>query len=187
MVVAPTVPVLLLFNAHSWTLRWIVKIWTGAVMFCLKFIVGLDYRQVGRDNVPDGPCIIACNHQSLWETVAFCHLFPDASIVAKSEQGPEGGEKKRKKRAHDPNAPKRPLTPYFLYMQSARQIIAGDLGEGAKPGQISEEGTRRWKAMEEEEKKVRLRPTGRQGLRPITDNLSADVEDCLRKQPGSLP
>ena len=87
MVVAPTVPVLLVFNAHSWTLRWIVKIWTGAVMFCLKFIVGLDYRQVGRDNVPDGPCIIACNHQSLWETVAFCHLFPDASIVAKKELG----------------------------------------------------------------------------------------------------
>ncbi len=35
--------------------------------------------------MPDGPCIIACNHQSLWETAALCVIFPDASIVAKKE------------------------------------------------------------------------------------------------------
>ncbi len=33
-------------------------------------------------------------------------------------------KKERKKRQHDPNAPKRPLTPFFLYMQTARHIIA---------------------------------------------------------------
>ena len=79
-------------------------------------------------------------------------LAPRGTTPAPKPEGSE--EKRRKRRAHDPNAPKRPLTPYFLYMQSARQIIASDLGEGAKPGQISEEGTRRWKAMDEDEKKV---------------------------------
>jgi hypothetical protein len=79
-------------------------------------------------------------------------IAPRATTPGPTTEAPE--EKKRKKRAHDPNAPKRPLTPYFLYMQSARQIIASDLGEGVKPGQISEEGTRRWKAMDEDEKKV---------------------------------
>jgi 1-acyl-sn-glycerol-3-phosphate acyltransferase len=48
-------------------------------------VLGLDYRETGRANVPDGPCIIACNHQSLWETVALSAIFPEASIVAKKE------------------------------------------------------------------------------------------------------
>ncbi|KAI9771101.1 MAG: hypothetical protein M1840_002452 [Geoglossum simile] len=65
-----------------------------------------------------------------------------------------GEEKKKRKREHDPNAPKRPLTPYFLYMQSARPIIASDLGEGAKPGAVSAEGTRRWTEMLDVEKQM---------------------------------
>ncbi|KAH0542137.1 hypothetical protein FGG08_003437 [Glutinoglossum americanum] len=70
----------------------------------------------------------------------------------KSNTGVE--EKKKRKREHDPNAPKRPLTPYFLYMQSARPIIASDLGEGAKPGAVSAEGTRRWTEMPDVEKQM---------------------------------
>ncbi|KAI1855622.1 hypothetical protein JX265_006025 [Neoarthrinium moseri] len=56
-------------------------------------------------------------------------------------------KKERKKRQHDPNAPKRPLTPYFLYMQTARPIIANDLGQDAPKGAVQEEGQRRWAAM----------------------------------------
>ena len=66
----------------------------------------------------------------------------------------EDGKKTKKKRYHDPNAPKRPLTPYFLYMQSARPIIARDLGGGVKPGEVSTEGTSRWTQMPDEEKGV---------------------------------
>jgi hypothetical protein len=61
-------------------------------------------------------------------------------------------KKERKKRTHDPNAPKRPLTPYFLYMQTARPIIASDLGEDAAKGAVQEEGQRRWAAMSPQEK-----------------------------------
>ncbi|TDZ20497.1 High mobility group protein 1 [Colletotrichum sidae] len=61
-------------------------------------------------------------------------------------------KKERKKRTHDPNAPKRPLTPYFLYMQTARPIIASDLGDSAPKGAVQEEGQRRWKAMNPQEK-----------------------------------
>lgn len=65
-----------------------------------------------------------------------------------------GGEEKkeRKKRVHDQNAPKRPLTPYFLYMQHARSVIAGDLGEDAPKGAVQTEGQRRWSQMSEAEK-----------------------------------
>jgi len=61
-------------------------------------------------------------------------------------------KKERKKRTHDPNAPKRPLTPYFLYMQTARPIIASDLGEDAPKGAVQEEGQRRWSVMNASEK-----------------------------------
>ncbi len=70
---------------------------------------------------------------------------------------PHGEEKKeRKKRTHDPNAPKRPLTPYFLYMQTARPIIANDLGADAPKGAVQEEGQRRWASMSPGEKVVSL-------------------------------
>ncbi len=66
----------------------------------------------------------------------------------------EAAKPKKQKRAHDPNAPKRPLTPYFLYMQAARSVIATDLGPRATPGEVSTEGTRRWSALPMEQKEV---------------------------------
>lgn len=69
-------------------------------------------------------------------------------LVAPAEE-----KKERKKRTHDPNAPKRPLTPYFLYMQHARSIIANDLGTEAPKGAVQEEGQRRWANMSPTEKK----------------------------------
>jgi len=63
-------------------------------------------------------------------------------------------KKEKKKRVHDPNAPKRPLTPYFLYMQTARPIIAGDLGPEVAKGAVSAEGVRRWNAMIAPDKQV---------------------------------
>ncbi|PKX89506.1 putative HMG box protein [Aspergillus novofumigatus IBT 16806] len=67
----------------------------------------------------------------------------------------EVGEKKKRKRAPpDPNAPKRALTPYFLYMQHNRPIIAQELGPSARPKDVSDEGTRRWAEMPEAQKEV---------------------------------
>ncbi|KAF8860082.1 hypothetical protein BDZ45DRAFT_672801 [Acephala macrosclerotiorum] len=63
-------------------------------------------------------------------------------------------KKERKKRQHDPNAPKRPLTPFFLYMQTARPIIAADLGADVAKGAVSNEGTRRWGTMAQEDKQL---------------------------------
>ncbi|KAI9816972.1 MAG: hypothetical protein M1832_004956 [Thelocarpon impressellum] len=92
----------------------------------------------------------------LLTSASFVSPLADAGLLAHRAPSPgarsDVGEKKKKKRTHDPNAPKRPLTPYFLYMQSARSVIASDLGSGAKPGEISAEGTRRWKAMPDNEK-----------------------------------
>ncbi|MEH2625975.1 1-acyl-sn-glycerol-3-phosphate acyltransferase [Bradyrhizobium sp. AZCC 1719] len=85
LAVSLTVPLMWLFNASGATVRAVSQVWVNGIMFLMKHVVGLDYTVQGRENVPDGPCIIACNHQSLWETAALCALFPDASIVAKKE------------------------------------------------------------------------------------------------------
>ncbi|MET0677715.1 MAG: lysophospholipid acyltransferase family protein, partial [Bradyrhizobium sp.] len=85
IVVSLSVPFLKLFNASPATVRAVSQVWAGGIMFLMKYVVGLDYRVEGREHVPEGACIIACNHQSLWETAALCVIFPDASIVAKKE------------------------------------------------------------------------------------------------------
>lgn len=72
---------------------------------------------------------------------------PQPVAVPQEEQ-----KKERKKRTLDPNAPKRPLTPYFLYMQTARPIIAADLGASAPKRAVQEEGQRRWATMGATEK-----------------------------------
>lgn len=66
----------------------------------------------------------------------------------------EEGKKKRKRAPHDPNAPKRALTPYFLYMQHARAQIHKELGDQARPKEVADEGTRRWGEMNPAEKAV---------------------------------
>jgi 1-acyl-sn-glycerol-3-phosphate acyltransferase len=82
---SPTLPFLRLANASSAQVRAVSQLWANGIVFLLKYVVGLDYREQGRENIPNGPCIIACNHQSLWETVALSVIFPEASIVAKKE------------------------------------------------------------------------------------------------------
>ena len=67
----------------------------------------------------------------------------------------EGGESKKRKRApHDKNAPKRPVTPYFLYMQTARGEIAKEMEPGHSAKEVADEGTRRWLSMPKKEKEV---------------------------------
>jgi len=81
---------------------------------------------------------------------------PAAPVAKAPSEAPADGKKERKKRIHDPDAPKRPLTPFFLYMQTARPIIASDLGPGVAKGAVSNEGTARWANMEIEDKQVCL-------------------------------
>ncbi|KAK3310462.1 uncharacterized protein B0T15DRAFT_38937 [Chaetomium strumarium] len=83
------------------------------------------------------------------------HLTNMANMIPAAfvpPQPPVEEKKERKKRTHDPNAPKRPLTPYFLYMQTARPIIANDLGDQVPKGAVQDEGQRRWSVMSPAEK-----------------------------------
>lgn len=79
------VPVLTLLRVHDRTIRAATRYWARGVLFGLKNVVGLDYVERGREVIPDEPCLIVCNHQSTWETIAFLLLVPDVAIIAKDE------------------------------------------------------------------------------------------------------
>jgi len=71
---------------------------------------------------------------------------------------PEGGERVarggKKRKTKDPNAPKRPLTAFFLYAADHRAKVREELGEGCTVGDISKEIGKLWGAIDDEEKKV---------------------------------
>lgn len=73
-------PILLL--PRRAVIAWAV-LWIDFILGWLELTCRLDHRVVGMENLPKGPVIIACKHQSSWETLAFTKLFPDTAIVLK--------------------------------------------------------------------------------------------------------
>jgi 1-acyl-sn-glycerol-3-phosphate acyltransferase len=59
--------------------------WARLTTLGTKYILGLDYKVEGRENLPAGACVIASKHQSAWETVIFCEIFRGSIFVAKRE------------------------------------------------------------------------------------------------------
>ena len=47
LVVSLTVPFLWLFNASSATVRAVSQVWANGILFLMKYVVGLDYRNTG--------------------------------------------------------------------------------------------------------------------------------------------
>jgi 1-acyl-sn-glycerol-3-phosphate acyltransferase len=61
------------------------RFWAQAVLFALKWIVGLDGEIRGRDNIPKGGCLIAMKHQSMFDTLMLPPLLGDPAVVVKRE------------------------------------------------------------------------------------------------------
>ena len=64
----------------AWSLFWI-----DFCLWWLRVTCRLTHRVGGIENMPAGPVIFACKHQSSWETLAFSRLFPGAATVMKRE------------------------------------------------------------------------------------------------------
>jgi 1-acyl-sn-glycerol-3-phosphate acyltransferase len=64
---------------------WTGRVWVKVAMGLLKAIVGLTYRVEGAENIPEGPCIVACKHQSAWETLIFHILLNRPAYALKRE------------------------------------------------------------------------------------------------------
>lgn len=61
------------------------KIWSQSILLFLRLIHGINYKIIGRDKLPSSPCIIACKHQSAWETIIFHLLCRHPAYVYKKE------------------------------------------------------------------------------------------------------
>jgi 1-acyl-sn-glycerol-3-phosphate acyltransferase len=81
----PALVVLLVLGRPRSPIRATSRLWARGILFLLKWTVGLTHVEWGRQNIPDGPCLVVANHQSQWETIAFLTLVPNVAIVAKSE------------------------------------------------------------------------------------------------------
>jgi len=57
------------------------KIWSQFSFYVLKKLCKIDYKIIGQENILKEPCIYACKHQSMWETVVM-HLILNRPVYA---------------------------------------------------------------------------------------------------------
>lgn len=62
-----------------------VRFWLGGMLGGLKHIAGLSWELRGRENLPQGPFIVASKHQSAFETFVFHLLLGDPAYILKRE------------------------------------------------------------------------------------------------------
>jgi 1-acyl-sn-glycerol-3-phosphate acyltransferase len=60
-----------------------IRLWSRGVLTMARIIVGIRFEVRGRENLPDGPCIIAAQHQAAFETFALFLLFEYPVFVMK--------------------------------------------------------------------------------------------------------
>ncbi|MBL8643051.1 MAG: 1-acyl-sn-glycerol-3-phosphate acyltransferase [Rhodospirillaceae bacterium] len=63
----------------------VVRFWVRGVIWLARVICGITFRVEGRENIPQGPCIIAAQHQSSFETYALFTECEDPVFVLKRE------------------------------------------------------------------------------------------------------
>ena len=62
---------------------WIISVWRAGFMALCKYVLGIRYQVIGRENIPATPSVILSKHQSAWETVSLQAIFPPLVFVLK--------------------------------------------------------------------------------------------------------
>lgn len=63
----------------------IIALWRVGFMALSRYVLGIRYRVLGRENIPDRPSVVLAKHQSAWETVGLQEIFPPLVFVLKRE------------------------------------------------------------------------------------------------------
>lgn len=61
------------------------KKWSQSILFFLRIFHKINYEIIGLENIPQTPCIIACKHESMWETVVFHLICKHPAYIYKKE------------------------------------------------------------------------------------------------------
>ncbi len=62
-----------------------IRSYAGTSLWLLRVICGTTVEWRGVDKLPQGACIVACKHQSAWETFALYVVFDDPTYILKRE------------------------------------------------------------------------------------------------------
>jgi 1-acyl-sn-glycerol-3-phosphate acyltransferase len=63
----------------------VLRRYAGSTLWFLRLICGIGVEWRGREKLPKGAYIVACKHQSVWETFALFMVLPDPTYVLKRE------------------------------------------------------------------------------------------------------
>ncbi|MCB1964913.1 MAG: 1-acyl-sn-glycerol-3-phosphate acyltransferase, partial [Candidatus Accumulibacter sp.] len=63
----------------------IIAFWRVGFMLLSRYVLGIRYRVIGRENIPASPSVVLAKHQSAWETVGLQEVFPPLVFVLKKE------------------------------------------------------------------------------------------------------
>ncbi|MBI0433535.1 lysophospholipid acyltransferase family protein [Roseomonas sp. KE0001] len=66
-------------------LRRYVQGWARLMLFLLRVVCGIRLAVTGRENLPEGPVVIAAKHQSAYDTIVWLALLPEPVYVLKQE------------------------------------------------------------------------------------------------------
>ncbi len=66
-------------------LRPFIRSYARTSLWLLRIICGIEVSWRGTENIPPGSCIVACKHQSAWETFALYAVLDDPIYVLKRE------------------------------------------------------------------------------------------------------
>lgn len=107
---------------HRWRRRSVVP-WVAGATWLIKHLLRIDYRVLGRENIPDRPSVILSKHQSAWETIVLQMIFPWTLFVWKKELK---------------------MLPFFGWALAATPMISVDRGAGKEAlRQLVEQGRMR--------------------------------------------
>ncbi len=68
-----------------WRYRFTI-LWPRMVIWAARWILGIRWRVIGRENLPDAPVILLSKHQSSWETLFYpCYMPRELCFVFKRE------------------------------------------------------------------------------------------------------
>jgi 1-acyl-sn-glycerol-3-phosphate acyltransferase len=67
------------------TRYYIISRWAAFILWWLKICCGVHYKVEGLENIPDKACIVMCNHQSAFETLALQLIFVPQVWILKRE------------------------------------------------------------------------------------------------------
>jgi len=63
----------------------VIVVWASLQKISLRWIMGVETEIRGMNRLPPGPCIIAIQHQSTYDTIAPFFFLPDPAFVLKQE------------------------------------------------------------------------------------------------------